>query len=101
LFIAFFALTIFLWALSLSLLPERYLRFVHVRAEERDINLPAALLSRFDLLFLLLDKPDFEQDLALARHVTYVHQVLADVHQICRYIIASIFVFQTECDSCR
>lgn len=28
-----------------------------------NINLPAALLSRFDLLFLLLDKPNMETDL--------------------------------------
>ena len=40
----------------------------------QNINLPAALLSRFDLLFLILDKPDEDGDLALARHITYVHQ---------------------------
>lgn len=38
-----------------------------------NINLPAALLSRFDLLFLILDKPSREQDERLATHVTYVH----------------------------
>jgi DNA replication licensing factor MCM7 len=38
-----------------------------------NINLPAALLSRFDLLFLLLDKPDSDDDRRLAEHVTYVH----------------------------
>ncbi|KAF6001770.1 Mcm2-7 hexameric complex component [Cyanidiococcus yangmingshanensis] len=36
--------------------------------------MPAALLSRFDLLFLLLDAPDQDKDMALARHVTYVHR---------------------------
>ena len=39
-----------------------------------NINLPAALLSRFDLLYLLLDEVSPERDLELARHVTYVHQ---------------------------
>ena len=39
-----------------------------------NINLPAALLSRFDLLFLLLDEVNPERDLELARHVAYVHQ---------------------------
>ena len=39
-----------------------------------NINLPAALLSRFDLLFLLLDRPDLDSDLALAQHVTHVHR---------------------------
>lgn len=41
-----------------------------------NINLPAALLSRFDLLFLLLDKPSIEADLRLAQHVTFVHRTL-------------------------
>jgi DNA replication licensing factor MCM7 len=40
----------------------------------KNINLPAALLSRFDLLFLLLDEVDTDNDKALAAHVTYVHQ---------------------------
>ncbi|KAJ2932899.1 hypothetical protein H1R20_g4189, partial [Candolleomyces eurysporus] len=38
-----------------------------------NINLPAALLSRFDLLFLILDKPSRDADERLAEHVTYVH----------------------------
>jgi len=38
-----------------------------------NINLPAALLSRFDILFLLLDKPSKDDDERLARHVTHVH----------------------------
>lgn len=38
-----------------------------------NINLPAALLSRFDILFLILDKPNREDDERLAEHVTYVH----------------------------
>ena len=38
-----------------------------------NINLPAALLSRFDILFLILDKPDLENDIKLAEHVAFVH----------------------------
>ncbi|KAJ7074132.1 MCM2/3/5 family-domain-containing protein [Mycena amicta] len=38
-----------------------------------EYNLPAALLSRFDLLFLILDKPSRDDDERLAQHVTYVH----------------------------
>ncbi|KAI8936040.1 hypothetical protein NX059_007541 [Plenodomus lindquistii] len=38
-----------------------------------NINLPAALLSRFDVLFLILDTPARDSDEELARHVTYVH----------------------------
>ncbi|KAF9606173.1 hypothetical protein IFM89_023599 [Coptis chinensis] len=39
-----------------------------------NINLPPALLSRFDLLWLILDRADMDNDLELARHVVYVHQ---------------------------
>jgi DNA replication licensing factor MCM7 len=38
-----------------------------------NINLPAALLSRFDVLFLILDTPTRDTDTLLAQHVTYVH----------------------------
>ncbi|TVY81812.1 DNA replication licensing factor mcm7 [Lachnellula suecica] len=38
-----------------------------------NINLPAALLSRFDVLFLILDTPSRDTDALLAQHVTYVH----------------------------
>ncbi|KAH0601005.1 hypothetical protein MHUMG1_02006 [Metarhizium humberi] len=38
-----------------------------------NINLPAALLSRFDVLFLLLDTPSRETDEQLAKHVAFVH----------------------------
>lgn len=38
-----------------------------------NINMPAALLSRFDLLFILVDKADNKADKRLAEHVTQVH----------------------------
>ncbi|KAI4113549.1 MAG: hypothetical protein LQ345_005493, partial [Seirophora villosa] len=38
-----------------------------------NINLPAALLSRFDVLFLMLDQPSRDADEELAHHVTHVH----------------------------
>lgn len=44
------------------------------KSAEANIQLPAALLSRFDLLWLIRDKVDSEKDLRLAQHVTYVHQ---------------------------
>jgi len=40
----------------------------------QNINLPAALMSRFDIIFLLIDKANEETDALLARHVAYVHQ---------------------------
>jgi len=44
------------------------------KSVEANINLPAALLSRFDLLWLMQDRPDRDMDLRLAQHITYVHQ---------------------------
>ena len=44
------------------------------KSAEANIQLPAALLSRFDLLWLIRDKCDADNDLRLAQHVTYVHQ---------------------------
>ncbi|BFZ57808.1 DNA replication licensing factor MCM7 [Savitreella phatthalungensis] len=38
-----------------------------------NINLPAALLSRFDLMFLILDTPARDEDERLAQHVAFVH----------------------------
>lgn len=38
-----------------------------------NINLPAALLSRFDIMYLMLDHASEASDEQLARHVAYVH----------------------------
>ena len=38
------------------------------------MNLPAALLSRFDLIFIMLDVPDKTKDFELAMHIGKVHQ---------------------------
>ena len=53
-----------------------YGRYNKALKPHENINLPAALLSRFDLIFLLLDKHDTELDTKLAKHVTRVHQKL-------------------------
>lgn len=44
------------------------------RTPAENINLPPALLSRFDLLWLILDRADMDNDLEMARHIVYVHQ---------------------------
>lgn len=44
------------------------------RSPAENINLPAALLSRFDILWLILDRPGLESDLSLAQHVLTVHR---------------------------
>ena len=50
-----------------------YGRYNTKLSPHENINLPAALLSRFDIMFLILDQPNRENDEMLARHVTYVH----------------------------
>lgn len=49
-------------------------RYNPKKTAEQNIQLPAALLSRFDILWLIQDKPDRQNDLRLAQHITYVHQ---------------------------
>ncbi|KAE8009362.1 hypothetical protein FH972_005802 [Carpinus fangiana] len=44
------------------------------RTPAENINLPPALLSRFDLMWLILDRADMDNDLEMARHIVYVHQ---------------------------
>ncbi|CAD5234516.1 unnamed protein product [Bursaphelenchus xylophilus] len=49
-------------------------RYNPKRSIEENIQLPAALLSRFDLLWLIQDRPDRDGDRRLAEHVTFVHR---------------------------
>lgn len=50
-----------------------YGRYNPYKSPVENIDLPAALLSRFDLLFLLLDTVDADKDKNLALHVCKVH----------------------------
>lgn len=49
-------------------------RYKPEMSAERNINLQPALLSRFDLIFVLRDVPDRDNDLKLAQHILHVHQ---------------------------
>lgn len=51
-----------------------YGRYNTKKSIEHNIQLPAALLSRFDLLWLITDQANPENDLKLAQHIAYVHQ---------------------------
>ena len=51
-----------------------YGRYNRKKSLSENVNLPNSLLSRFDLMFLLLDTADTDKDIALARHVTFVHR---------------------------
>ncbi|EKX47330.1 minichromosome maintenance protein 7 [Guillardia theta CCMP2712] len=54
-----------------------YGRYNPRRSPSENINLPPALLSRFDILFLLMDKINADTDFNLARHVCHVHRFAA------------------------
>lgn len=49
-------------------------RYNPKRSLEENIQLPAALLSRFDIIWVMMDKCDRENDLKLAEHITTVHR---------------------------
>ena len=51
-----------------------YGRYNFKKSITQNVDLPAALLSRFDLLWLIADKADHDNDLRLAKHSTYVHR---------------------------
>ena len=51
-----------------------YSRYNRNKSLSENVALPNSLLSRFDLMFLILDVANVDRDMALARHVTLVHQ---------------------------
>ena len=53
----------------------KYGRFDDFVPIGEQINMPPSLLSRFDLIFVLTDKPEHERDLAIAEHIIKAHSV--------------------------
>jgi DNA replication licensing factor MCM7 len=56
-----------------------------------NVDLPNSLLSRFDLLFLILDKADMEKDSALSKHVLHVHRYLKTPKQLSAPLPPEVF----------
>jgi len=52
----------------------KYGRYVPERTVTDNINLPVTILSRFDLIFVLKDKPSAAYDSMLAKHMLQVHR---------------------------
>ena len=50
-------------------------RFDSYKSINEQIDLPSPILSRFDLIFVVEDKPDEEKDRNLARHILETHTV--------------------------
>ena len=49
-------------------------RFDRYKAIAEQIDLPSPILSRFDLIFVIEDKPNAERDHSLAGHILKIHQ---------------------------
>lgn len=66
-------------------------RFDRYKSIKEQINLPSTLLSRFDLIFAIEDKPDIEQDKEVIKHVFRKHRemkvdVPVDMEMFRKYI---------------
>jgi DNA helicase MCM8 len=51
-----------------------------------NLKLPRPILSRFDIIFVLLDKPDNEKDRLLSEHVMTLHSTSAKASSNMRYL---------------
>lgn len=49
-------------------------RYIEDRNFAENINLPPTILSRFDLLFVMKDRPSLEEDERMASHILHVHK---------------------------
>ena len=49
-------------------------RFDRYKSIAEQINLPSPILSRFDLIFVVEDKPNAEKDKKLAKHILNIHK---------------------------
>ena len=54
--------------------------FDRTRSVSENLNMSAPMLSRFDLLFVLLDRADAAHDLRLTEHVMNLHSAADSVH---------------------
>lgn len=61
-------------------LNPKYGRFDRYEPLPKQVNVPPDTLSRFDLIFMMLDKPN-EQDKATTRHITTLWRKTTEVHQ--------------------
>lgn len=68
----------------------KYGRFDEFTPIGEQINMPASLLSRFDLIFIMGDKPDSKRDGAIAEHILKAHSIGETIAQHTRNPIPGI-----------
>lgn len=74
-----------------------YGRYNTRRSISENVNLPNSLLSRFDLLFLIIDRTDVNLDIALSKHVLHVHRYLRNPDSVSTSLpIAKMKVYIAE-----
>lgn len=61
-------------------------RFDDIADLAEQINLPPTLLSRFDLIFILLDHPDADKDKRIATHIINGASVTGDIQFLRKYV---------------
>jgi len=68
----------------------KYGRFDDYAPIGDQINMPASLLSRFDLIFVMTDKPDHKRDAAVAEHILKAHNIGETIAQHSREPIPGV-----------
>lgn len=54
-----------------------YGKYDELRSAGENISLQTTILSRFDMIFILLDKADAERDTILSKHIMHIHKNMA------------------------
>ncbi|MGP8321481.1 MAG: minichromosome maintenance protein MCM [Methanosarcinaceae archaeon] len=75
----------------------KYGRFDRYEGIAQQINMAPTLLSRFDLIFVLLDTPDDEMDMQIANHILKAHRAGEMSEQ--RIHVSSSEITQEDVDS--
>ncbi len=74
----------------------KYGRFEPTQSITQQIDLPPALINRFDLIFILRDLPNKEQDEAIATHVLNLHQMKGKKSQIERELFRKYIAYAKQ-----